>query len=65
MSASVAVASVLLVPIKVGAGKPFPGRQLGAAAGQQRCVLSDTTSALIEMNVLSRDLRNGCVCESM
>ena len=61
LSAAVAVAGVVLVPIRVEAGRPFPGRQLGAAAGRQRCVLSDTPIALIEMNVLSRDLRNGCV----
>jgi hypothetical protein len=57
---AVAVAGVLLVPIRVQIGRPFPGKQLGAAAGQRRCVLSDTPMALIQMNVLSRDLRHGC-----
>jgi alpha-1,2-mannosyltransferase len=60
LSATVVVGAVLLMPIKVGAGPPFDGTELGAVAGQERCVLSDTPIALIEMNVLSRDLRNGC-----
>jgi len=60
LSAAVAAAGLALVPIRVGSGRPFLGAQLGAIAGQQRCVLSDTPIVLIEMNVLSRDLRNGC-----
>jgi alpha-1,2-mannosyltransferase len=61
LSAAVVAAGATLVPIKIGAVRPFPGPQLDAAAGQQRCVLSDTPIALIEMNVLSRDLRNDCI----
>ena len=60
LSAAVAAAGLALVPIRVGSGRPFLGAQLGAIAGQQRCVLCDTPIVLIEMNVLSRDLRNGC-----
>lgn len=60
LAAGVIAAGVALVPIRVPIGRPFPGEQLGAAAGQRRCVLSDTPIALIQMNVLSRDLRNGC-----
>ena len=60
LSAAVAAAGMALVPIRVGSGRPFLGSQLGAFAGQERCVLSDTPIVLIEMNVLSRDLRNGC-----
>jgi len=56
---AVAAAAALLVPV----GRPpapFPGRQLGAAAGNLRCVLSDNPLALVQMDVLSRNLRNGC-----
>jgi hypothetical protein len=60
LSAAVAAGGMLLGPIRVEGAATFPGRQLGAAAGQQRCVLSDTPIGLIEMNVLSRDLANGC-----
>jgi 4-amino-4-deoxy-L-arabinose transferase-like glycosyltransferase len=60
VSAAVVTAGALLVPIRVEGAAPFPGRQLGAAAKQQRCVLSDTPIALIEMDLLSRDLVNGC-----
>jgi len=60
LSTAVVAVGILLVPIRVEGAATFPGRQLGAAAGQQRCVLSDTPIALIEMNVLSRDLENGC-----
>jgi alpha-1,2-mannosyltransferase len=60
LGAAVAAAGMALVPIRVGSGRPFFGSQLGALAGQERCVLSDTPIVLIEMNVLSRDLRNGC-----
>jgi alpha-1,2-mannosyltransferase len=61
LSVAVVAAGVSLVPIRVEGAKPFAGQQLATAAGQQRCVLSDTSIALIEMNVLSRDLRNGCL----
>jgi alpha-1,2-mannosyltransferase len=54
------LSSVLLVPLSVGFKRPFPGPQLAEAAKHTRCVLSDTPIALIEMNVLSRDLHNGC-----
>jgi hypothetical protein len=60
LSAAVVAAGALLGPLRVGAGTPFPGPQFGLAAGQEHCVLSDSPIALIEMNVLSRDLRNGC-----
>jgi alpha-1,2-mannosyltransferase len=52
--------AAILVQVQVGPQRPFPGSQLGAAVASQRCVLSDTPMALILMNVLSRDLRNGC-----
>jgi hypothetical protein len=59
LCACVAAGAGLLVPAGRPAA-PFPGAQLGAAAHDQRCVLSDTPITLIHMNVLSRDLRNGC-----
>jgi hypothetical protein len=60
LSAALVVGGVLLMPIKVGTGPPFFGTELGALAGNERCVLSDTPIVLIEMNVLSRDLSSGC-----
>jgi alpha-1,2-mannosyltransferase len=60
LCAAFVISSGLLVPLSVGFHLPFPGRQLGEAVKHQRCVLSDTPITLIEMNVLSRDLRNGC-----
>jgi alpha-1,2-mannosyltransferase len=60
LSGAVVVAGAALVPIKVATGPPFFGPQLGVLASRERCVLSDTPIALIEMNVLSRDLSNGC-----
>lgn len=42
-------------------GSPFPGRSLGAAvAARPGCVTSDHPTALILMNVLSRNLDRGC-----
>jgi hypothetical protein len=41
-------------------GTPFPGESLRTAAAPSRCVTSDSPVALIEMNVLSRDLARRC-----
>jgi alpha-1,2-mannosyltransferase len=60
LTAAFVAGALLLAPIGIGARTPFPGAQLSEAAEQQRCVLSDSPIALIEMNVLSRDLRSGC-----
>jgi alpha-1,2-mannosyltransferase len=60
VSAAVVGAVIRVVPLSVGYRTPFPGPALNEAAEQQRCLLSDTPIALIEMNVLSRDLRNDC-----
>lgn len=60
LSAAVLTAAVRVVPLSFGYRTPFPGSQLGEAAEQQRCLVSDTPIALIEMNALSRDLRNDC-----
>jgi alpha-1,2-mannosyltransferase len=38
---------------------PFP-QQLTRAVSASRCVMSDSPIVLIELNVLTRDLRNGC-----
>jgi alpha-1,2-mannosyltransferase len=60
VSTAVLTAAVRVVPLSVGYRMPFPGPALGEAAEQQRCLVSDTPIALIEMDALSRDLRNGC-----
>ena len=39
---------------------PAPDRSLQAAVASARCVQSDTPMALIQLDVLSRDLGNGC-----
>jgi alpha-1,2-mannosyltransferase len=38
----------------------YPAAQLRPALGPARCVMSDSPMALIELNVLTRGLRNGC-----
>ena len=38
----------------------FPGSQLASRVSGVRCVMADAPMALIELNVLSRDLANGC-----
>ncbi|MGI8761406.1 MAG: glycosyltransferase 87 family protein [Jatrophihabitantaceae bacterium] len=40
--------------------RAFPGARLARAVAQQRCVMSDSPMALIELDVLSRDFANGC-----
>ena len=61
LSAAVVTAAVRMVPLSVGMRAPFPGPQLSEAVEQQRCLVSDTAIALIELNVLSRDLSNDCI----
>jgi hypothetical protein len=39
---------------------PFPGRALAAGVRSVRCVVTDSQMALIELNVLSRDLSRNC-----
>jgi alpha-1,2-mannosyltransferase len=57
--ATAATATALLTrPIKVVA--PFPGAPLAQATAHVRCVVADSPMALIELNVLSRDLAAGC-----
>lgn len=62
--AYVAAAAVLifaLVPVvTLRGGQAIPGRQLGRAVAAQRCVVSDLPTALIRMNVLSRDFDHHC-----
>ena len=61
LAAGVVIAAVRLVPLSVGSRNPFPGPAPSEASEQQRCLVSDTPIALIEMNVLSRDLSNDCM----
>ena len=53
-----AVAAV--IPLSRPLNDPFPGAHLGRLAGGRGCVVADDPSALILMNVLSRDLSRGC-----
>jgi hypothetical protein len=38
----------------------YPARELMRSVAHSRCVMSDSPMALVELNVLSRDLANGC-----
>lgn len=58
--------AVLAVATVVSSTQPylvsssFSARRLSAAVARSRCVLADAPIALIELNVLSRDLARGC-----
>jgi hypothetical protein len=41
-------------------GTAFPGARLHEAAAESRCVTADAPAALIQMDLLSRDLERGC-----
>jgi alpha-1,2-mannosyltransferase len=41
-------------------GTPFPGPQLHDAAASSRCVTADSPVALVQMDLLTRDLERGC-----
>lgn len=54
------VNAVLVPVVSLRGGQALPGRRLGRAVAAQRCVVSDLPTALIRMNVLSRDYNNHC-----
>lgn len=54
------LSAVVLVRGPVGLSDPFPAAQLRPAVVGARCVMTDSPTALIELNVLSRDLARGC-----
>lgn len=41
-------------------GRPVPAARINAALGNARCVRADSTAALVEANLLTRDLRRNC-----
>ncbi|MBI4943306.1 MAG: DUF2029 domain-containing protein [Actinobacteria bacterium] len=41
-------------------GRPFPAAELRPALAGARCVTADSPKALVALDVLGRDLRNGC-----
>jgi hypothetical protein len=58
-------AAVALVLLGLGTaletfGERFPGKQLAAFVPAQGCLRADDPGALIQLNVLTRDLRRGC-----
>ena len=55
-----AVISLAAVPHSRKLVDPFPGRTFERATAGLRCVMTDSTSALILMNRLSDDLAHGC-----
>ncbi|HKG49164.1 MAG TPA: glycosyltransferase 87 family protein [Actinomycetales bacterium] len=56
----VGVVGLNATTLKARAGNPFPARRLAAAVVDRPCVVSDDDTALIAMNVFTRDLRRGC-----
>ena len=62
MALGVSLALLLLwaPALRMRLGIPFPGRELASAVTHRPCVVSDDPTALIEMDVLTRDLRRGC-----
>jgi hypothetical protein len=62
-AAAATVAALLLLAIGTAAhplGRRFPGERLATAVPAAGCVRADAPIALIQLNVLSRDLRRGC-----
>ncbi len=60
-----AVAAVVLVALAwisltAQAGTKFPGRTLARSVTGLHCVMADSNMALINLDVLTRDLDNGC-----
>ncbi|MGI8678701.1 MAG: hypothetical protein ACR2LX_08470 [Jatrophihabitans sp.] len=60
VAATAAVTAVVLVRGPVGLSDSFPAAQLRPAVANVRCVMTDSPTALIELDVLSRDLSHGC-----
>jgi alpha-1,2-mannosyltransferase len=59
LAAATATALALLArPVQIT--QPFPGSTLASRFGEVRCTMSDTPMALIELDVLSRDLTDQC-----
>jgi alpha-1,2-mannosyltransferase len=46
--------------VQLRVGTAFPGAQVHALAATQRCVVSDSPAALVQSDLLSRDLARGC-----
>jgi alpha-1,2-mannosyltransferase len=60
-AAAAALETVLLMATgKSNVVAPFPRAQLAPAAAHTRCLMSDSAMALIQLDVLSRSLSNGC-----
>lgn len=57
-AAAATAITVLVRPILLT--EPFPGTTLASRFGEVRCTMSDTPMALIELDVLSRDLADHC-----
>lgn len=57
-AAAMTVATIALG--QTHASKPFPAARLAAAVRSAHCVMSDYPMALILLDTLSRDLRDGC-----
>jgi hypothetical protein len=59
MACAVAVQAYPLTALALG--RPFPGASLARSVGSSGgCVTADDPAALVEMNVLSRNLNHGC-----
>lgn len=60
LAGAVATAVAVAVLVPVDATFSYPSVRMAAAVEDSRCVMSDAPMPLILMDVLSRDLRNGC-----
>jgi alpha-1,2-mannosyltransferase len=58
--AGVPIVAFALVVAGLERGSRFPGAALGQAAASSRCVTADSPVALVQMDLLSRDLERRC-----
>jgi hypothetical protein len=55
-----ALAALGLLTASLSFGQPYPGARLEAFVPEKGCVRADDPGALIQLNVLSRNLQRGC-----
>lgn len=58
--AAVVLVALAWISVTAHAGTKFPGRTLARSVTGLHCVMADSNMALINLDVLTRDLNNGC-----
>lgn len=58
--AAVVLLALAWISLTAHAGTRFPGRTLARSVTRLHCVMADSNMALINLDVLTRDLDNGC-----